>query len=388
MATTNDVERFFQPLLDVLAARWTARFADVPAIGPGLHLTAAGATGHVALTPCRIVGRVVYMGLAGEGRPHFQMFTYAADDDAQLAEIVRTCDLKHLCWLLEAWRASRAPMPTGAAAKAFGAEERAHLAAIARGRATSVEVVVGFDPASPGVELDACERHTLARAMEVIDREKLAQNFPRQDDGRLPLDEVVLLVEIRGATKNGGRSWWICAASPKRRAEGARLTLRLDHVIAENATHRSDDARWLFQRIAERPVLDRRLLMALREGEDSMPAAVKESIAPATRCLRLLDQGRFDEAFGEYGIALSDDVVRMLGGVPLRSVRLWDAAHAPAWAVALRRMLWECAPWNLVELLPVERERIAAWRAEKTGRPAKRAACRSFHTSDISARVR
>ena len=36
-----------------------------------------------------------------------------------------------------------------------------------------------------------------------LDREWLAQNFPRQDDGRLPLDEEVLLVEIRGSIKSG-----------------------------------------------------------------------------------------------------------------------------------------------------------------------------------------
>jgi len=272
----NDVERFFRPLLDVLdARRWTARFADVRPIGQGLHLTAADVAGHVELSPCRISGAVVHMGLAGEGKPHFQMYAYAAEDDAQLAEIVRTCDLKHLCWLLEAWRVSRASTPAATAVKAFGVEERGHLAAIARGRATPVEVVVGFDPASPGIELELQESQTLARALEAIDREMLARNFPRQDDGRLPLDEKVLLVEIRGATKSGGRSWWICAESPKRRAEGARLTLRLDNVIAENATHRWDGAPWLFQAVAERPVSERRLLMALREGEDSLPAVVK-----------------------------------------------------------------------------------------------------------------
>jgi hypothetical protein len=368
MAQADDVERFFRPLLDILDARWTARFADVRPIGRGLHLTAAGAAGHVELTPCKISGGVAHMGLTGEGRPHFQIYTYAADDDSQLAEIVRTCDLKHLCWLLEAWRASRALTPAGAAANSFGAEERAHLEAIARGREAPLEVVVGFDPSLPGVELEAEERQTLARALAVIDREMLARNFPRQDDGRLPLDEQALLAEIRGATKIGGRSWWLCAASPKRRAEGARLTLRLDNVIAENASHRWDGAPWLFQAVAERPVFERRLLMALREGQDSLPAEVKESVAPAMRCLRLLDEGRFAEALGQYGIELSDAVVRVLDAVPLK---LREAAHAPAWAVALRRMLWECAPWKLGELLRVERERIAAWRAERAGRAVK-----------------
>jgi hypothetical protein len=370
---TDDVERFFQPLLDLLDERWTARFARVPAIGPGLHLTAAGASGHVELSPCRLSGGVLHMGIAGQGKPHFQLFTYASDDDSKLAEIVRTCDLQHLCSLLEAWRASRIPTPAHAVPKAFGIEERAHLWSIARGRATPLEVVVGFDPASPGLELDAQERQTLIRATESIDRPKLAENLPRQDDGRLPLNEEVLLVEIRSATKRGGRSCWLCAQSPQRRSEQARLTLRLAEVIAENATHRWDAAPWLFQRDVDRPAFERELLVAMRELATAKIPPLDESIATAAPSLRLLDQGRFVEAFGQYGIELSDSVVRVLGAMPLK---LQDAAHAQAWAVALRRMLWECAPWAFGQLLRAQRERIAAWRTERSKRPAKRAELR------------
>jgi len=73
----------------------------------------------------------------------------------------------------------------------------------------------------------------------------------------------------------------------------------------------------------------------------------------AARCLHLLDAGRFPDAFALYGIALDAEVLKALCAKPLD---FEFAAHASIWAAALRRFLWESAPWLLGDLLERERQ--------------------------------
>ncbi len=321
---------FLDELLGALGPGWSAEHLPTfrPLGVPAMRLRAEGVRGKVDVVPSVVRDGVIsWDPFPGKGRPHWDLH---ADDD----HLQRTCVLASAVSLLDGWRRSRLPLERGAPSPVLE-EVRPVLAAIAAGRRAEPVVLVRAAVPRKLAPTPEGERQ-LRAALAALDPVALAASFPREDDGRIPLDADVLLAPIASRARlSQGRGVWLCASSPPRRSAGPEVTLGLRDVRPDNATHRWDAAPHLWRRGARAPALrDRRRALA---------------------CVAQLDAGAFDEALAQYGIRVSEHVQRVLEGRPLTA---YDSALAPRWRMALRRALWECAPWQLARVPPTRATRL------------------------------
>lgn len=203
----------------------------------------------------------------------------------------------------------------------------AHQAALAKAidAASAEDVRVEIDPTAPDFQLEEDVRRVLAEDLAQLDATGLARAFPRDDDGRLTLEETVLLAPYPcGQRLSRGRTVWLAACSPAKRRDDQVVSVRLVAVLPDNHAHRWDTARHLWDRGAPRP------------ADESDPAT-----------LALLRVGRFAEALARHDVALSASVQRILG-----------RRESDRWRVMLRRVLSECAPWAMARVS--ERTRLVA----------------------------
>lgn len=148
---------------------------------------------------------------------------------------------------------------------------------------------------------------------------RLAENFPRQDDGRLPLGETILLSPFgEDRLPDQDRPLWLVALSPERRREPQVITVGLRWVIPENNPHRWENAGWLWDP-QHPPVPEEE-----RWGVFGVDADQIEE------CLSLLDAGRFKEALGLFRVEAEEDVWDILSGRERYSSRVPNVAQA--WA--------------------------------------------------------
>jgi len=151
-----------------------------------------------------------------------------------------------------------------------------------------------------------------------LDAERLLWSFPRDDDGRLPLKEVVLLVQVPTTQGLGRKQRWLAAISPNARREPQRVTLVMVERVGSETSHVWDEARWLWDDRA------RGASAAERWGVASPPAATMKA---------LLDDGDWLAALKLHGVKTSWDAGDRR-----------DARNAEAGEIFQR-----CAPWRLAK---------------------------------------
>lgn len=225
----------------------------------------------------------------------------------------------------------------------------------ARRAARPEDVLLQF--ARPGaIRLD--QRLQAEAWLSLLDPLAIARNFPRDGRGRFELQTQVFLAIIGQCNPNSTLSRaanQLTITSPVTRGEAQILQVEVTIRTTTSSKHRWHHEPHLWdRRVSEKeplPELDER----------------------GTRCLRLLDQGAFEEALGLYEIECAPEVSRLLNGevVPFpggpdpHAER--DALKRP---LRLRQALWSMAPWQLPQALEWERQRLAE-EGMRTRRPAR-----------------
>jgi hypothetical protein len=193
------------------------------------------------------------------------------------------------------------------------------LHAIASAAPPAFEDAVADDAGVEPWALTERGRQELAAVRADLDPEPIVRAFPRDDKARLVLSAQALLAPVESTLRlKSGRSVYALVRGPRVRSDGDRLELALGDAIPSNASHAWLVAPWLWRRGARAPDVDDRALA----------------------CAALLDAGRFDEALAMYGISLSERAIRTLEGMR-------GSTYAAEDREALRRTLWELAPWSL-----------------------------------------
>ena len=210
----------------------------------------------------------------------------------------------------------------------------------------SLGVELAFDPEAPGVP---------AGELAHLDAAQLVRCFPREPDGRLPLDEIVLLAPVAVTGDDAPRlpkQRWLIAESPARRSAPQVITLALRDETARNFEHRWDEARWLWDaRAANMPELARwgttRALVA-RPVEEL--ARGKTPAERAAYALQLVRGGAWRDALAACG------VTHALDELPYRRCNHGRGIAPVVWDEALEREMRDIAPWLLAALSPVHGE--------------------------------
>jgi hypothetical protein len=191
-------------------------------------------------------------------------------------------------------------------------EMQARLQAIATAALPAVEDAIGLDAAKLR-SLTKVGREQLAAARAALDPGAVARAYPRDEQGRLLLDQQALLTKLDSSAKLAqGRALYLIARGPRIRRDGERIELAIADAIEDNESHRWSEAPWLWRKRAKRPAIDAR----------------------AAECCALLDAGRFDEALALYGMALEPYAIKVLEGIPLGG---HGGDHTEAWQRTLRR---------------------------------------------------
>ena len=193
-------------------------------------------------------------------------------------------------------------------------------------------------------------RQAFDRDRSLVNAARLRRHFPWDPAGRLALKTVVLL----GANPNPavkGRVACLAAVGPNRRRDDQEIRIELNSLIPVNHAHRWQDRPWLWQHV-EPPVLRG----TGGQGQEATASG-------------LLDEGRIEDALSLYGVTLSDDLHRLLGGQRISPPAC--CAHADAaWTDLLVAMLRQSAPWLLPTAVPEEAERIRRCTGLKPGKRA------------------
>jgi len=134
-----------------------------------------------------------------------------------------------------------------------------------------------------------------------------------------------------------------------------------------NQTHRWENFPWLWQNVKAPPSEFRGAEpppKKARRAPDSAPPKSQQ----AEQSLRLLDKGQIEEALALYGVNLSPDLHRLLGGERIRPPAC--CAHPNAqWTDLLVGTLRQSAPWLLAKAVRDESDRLRRWAGQKKGRP-------------------
>jgi len=166
-----------------------------------------------------------------------------------------------------------------------------------------------------------------------VDRAAVCWHFPRERSGRYQRSAVVALTSY-GDARPHRRGPWLTV-----RADGDRLMLTMDSLIAANQKHRWDVTPWLWdRRHANTPPMTR--------WQVDRP----EHAAPAFSALRRAAVG---EALAEAGVQVDDQIGKLLGGNPNRAFR---AELTETWVSSLYAGLADVAPWRLSAAYQIWRE--------------------------------
>ena len=169
--------------------------------------------------------------------------------------------------------------------------------------------------------------------VEAVNRPAVCWHFPRERTGRYQRSAVVALTSY-GNARPHRRGPWLTV-----RADGDRLVLAMDNLIAANQRHRWDVTPWLWdRRHANTPTVTR--------WQVDRP----ELAAPAFDALR---RAAIAEALAEAGVRTDDQIGKLLAGSPNRAFR---AELTETWVSSLYQGLAEVAPWRLAAAYQIWRE--------------------------------
>lgn len=193
-------------------------------------------------------------------------------------------------------------------------------------RESAADPLVSFDVDVPG---------DLA---EAVDPAGLSFHFPRERSGRFLRSAVVALTALDGSPPHL-RGRWLTA-----RSQADELTVGVENLIGGNQAYRWNLTPWMW---------DRRVSATARERWQL------DDAAQARPYLDDLAAGRIAEALDRAGVAIDDQLAKLLRGEPNRTYR---AELAEKWVANLYAGLADCAPWRLEHA-------YAAWLGERGGRP-------------------
>ena len=240
------------------------------------------------------------------------------------------------------------------------AAEKSRLEVLAAGLAARGRTKAHVSDPDPALrQLLAPEGHeALERDLASLSPSRLKRHFPWDHLGRHALGAVVLLdVYPTAKPVDGGRFVCLAASGPERRRDAQEIRVGLASLFPLNQTHRWMDRPWMWQAV-EPPAAERAWL---GDGAEQERAA---------RSLLLLDEGKIEDALSLYGVTLSDDLHRLLGGQRIAPPAC--CAHADAtWTDLLVETLRQSAPWLLHGAVPEEAARISRFTGKKPGKRAQ-----------------
>ena len=282
-------------------------------------------------------------------RPISYLFAlYEADDDRRSecwhAATPDECVERILPWAFPAEWTAPAPIDR--------AKEKRRLARLAEGLAARKRLACTIDEPDPELlaHLGDEERRALDRDLASLNTPRIKQHFPWDPIGRLALKTSVLLTTYPSTTVNT-RHIALAAVGPDRRSDEQAIHVRLVALFPVNQTHRWHDSPWMWQNV-ERPHTP---------GE----------VGKEAESLQLLDEGRIDDALALFGVTLSEDLHRLLGGQ--RILPPACCAHADAtWTELLVSTLRESAPWRLPRAAAEESGRLSRLTGKKPVKGAPR----------------
>jgi hypothetical protein len=204
-------------------------------------------------------------------------------------------------------------------------------------------------------------------------------HFPRQDDGRFPLEVTVLLASYEShLSQSRDRQMWLVACAPKRRRDQQGITLSLASLIGVNHAHRWDQARWMWDvrhYSASEEVrwgvsgldldtlgLDQRAdhlaFFAQRCTQTDPSLADRVSL-----CLLLQDEGQIEEAFSLFDVELTPNVLKILYGQPVTD---GHSLSEESWAIPMCYALRCAAPWRFASTLATGKRWRILWFPHQT----------------------
>lgn len=253
---------------------------------------------------------------------------------------------------------------------------RANQAARNSAGGGDVEVAI---PRNGGPPLGIAEPHLVAGDLQHLNKDAIAQNFPRDDSGRLALNCCVLLAAY--ASELGpaglavrGRAAWLCAEATPGGGKQERITVRIAERIGEHHAHIWSKSRWYWDK---RSTADQHARWGFPPARISKIAFANRSLSLSSLlrlhaagklteydrqalCVLLLDDARFADALALYGIRLSPSIVKVLTAYPRLSPAPTGSQIPFSWPPFLRRRLWRMAPWRMAQLLQREKTLVQA----------------------------
>ena len=222
------------------------RYQQIKPFGvQGIVVTFAGVPGRAEIVPTAVDRGVKSWGqLAAEDVTHLSI--YFLDEDSEYEESFVSDHYDAIARWLLAWRDLFQPAkrltPTP-----IERDELTRLDAIAEARrqASARIVQVAVDGRVPGFHLPEAASMRLLDDLKHLSSGSVATNFPRDDDGRLPLGVQVLLASCECNDRlSKDRQLWLTASSPQKRREPQEITVKLEALIEDNHPHRWNNARW------------------------------------------------------------------------------------------------------------------------------------------------
>jgi hypothetical protein len=328
---------------------------------PGEFASKPGMWGQASGTEIRLASRPGYAFLRDRGthsRPEQArrapyLLTLHETDDSQEFECWSTtapdeCVRRILPWAFPVEWTPPAPIDR--------AKEEIHLARLAEGLAARKRLTCTIDDPDPDLlaHLTDEERQALDRDLASVNTARIRRHFPWDPTGRLALKTAVLLATYPTGSVNT-RTVSLVAVGPDRRGDEQAIRVKLMALFPVNQTHRWQDSPWMWQ-AAEPP----ELVGTPKPGQSETKEAAS---------VRLLDEGKIEDALSLFGVALSDDLHRLLGGQ--RILPPACCAHADAtWTDLLVSTLRQSAPWLLAPAVAEEAGRIARLTGRKPSRGA------------------
>lgn len=362
----------FDKIADLLNWRFVGVFSCNPGktgLANGLKIQCSGRSGFAfVFEPSR------------DGSMLLSLHEEDIDDEDDGAEVWATGSVEEVIERLQPWAfpPSRTLPPS-----TDRSEERRRLEQLALGLTARQGVpCVTVEPAAGRLRLlTSAGRKEFERDWKSLNLERILLHFPWDPAGRLELETTVLLNAYE-TTKPPRRDRNLCLAAigPKRRRDEQRINIELVDLIMVNQSHRWERCPWLWQEAAmpasELWGSERIQVSPSNDARRSSRAAARSSPAPvartpeselASRSLQLLEDGDVEGALSLYGIHLSPDLHRLLGGERIKPPAC--CAHPDAaWTKLLVETLRQSAPWKLPGAIVDEAERLRTWAAQKKGR--------------------
>jgi len=266
-----------------------------------------------------------------------------------------TTDVDDVLEALVRWRDS-VPASTAHTVTAIVEGENARLKAIAAARREAAA-----HPEIVEIEPSISTYAGLTKEDEAVMRHRIAVEFPREDDGRLPLGATVLMARIgEPSTNEMLRSDWLAAVGPAKRRDPQTITVGIRDVIPSNHPYRWDSLPSIWNPKVEAPSDPERwgvdgLTFDQRDVQGQIEQLRKtcsngggSKADRAMLCMHLLDAGFFGEALDLYGVEATEDVWRIASGGMLHAGLDRECS---AWTESVRHALWQCAPWKIADLV-------------------------------------